>query len=127
MLVCGSAVAWLLAAMVAYGLGAESAIAHSAAAFLLCLLPTSLTLAWSRSVMSTGSPEGQLLAVLGGTGVRLLFAVGGALVLFHGTILFHERAFWQWVVGAYLVTLGLEVGLVVRSQNQSQMSNTQGQ
>jgi hypothetical protein len=120
-LIGGSLTLWLLAAAAADWLGEDKAFVHSGAAFLLCLVPTSLTLVWSRTALAS-SPEQQLLAVVGGTGIRMIFVIGAAAVLFQTTVLFHDRAFWLWVIGAYLVTLGLEVLLVVRQQVQVEHS-----
>jgi hypothetical protein len=114
-LVGGALAAWLLAAVPARWLGGDEALLLSGVAFLLCLVPTALTLAWCHTALG-GSPEQQLLAVLGGSGVRMLFVIAAALVLFHTTEVFHRRGFLLWVIAAYLVTLTLEVVLVARRQ-----------
>jgi hypothetical protein len=79
----------------------------------LCLVPTALTLVWTRRAHK-GRPEQQLLAVMGGTGVRLLVVLGGALILFLAVEEFAYQRFWIFVVVYYLFTLALEMVLVVR-------------
>jgi hypothetical protein len=108
----------MLASLPAYVLGGPIALVHSAVAALLCLLPTALALAWCHTTFS-GAPEQLLVAVLGGTVLRIVFVVSIGLVLFHTTEAFHDRAFWFWVIAAYLVTLGLEVMLLVKRQSSS--------
>ena len=114
-LIGGALAAWLLAAVPARWLGGDEALLHSGVAFLLCLVPTALTLAWCHLALAR-SPEQQLLAVLGGSGVRMVLVIAAALVLFHATEAFHHRKFLLWVIAAYLVTLTLEVVLVTRRQ-----------
>jgi hypothetical protein len=85
----------------------------SGAAALLCLLPTAVTLMWCDLVLG-GSPEQQLAAVFGGTGLRMAFVVAIGLVLFFNLEDFHEAGFWFWIIVFYLATLTLEMVLVVR-------------
>jgi hypothetical protein len=79
----------------------------------LCLVPTALTLLWTQWAYK-GRPEQQLLAVMGGTGVRLFLVLGGAMVLFLSVAEFAYQRFWIFVVVYYLFTLALEMVLVVR-------------
>jgi hypothetical protein len=112
LLVGGTAALWLLAAYPAHLLGGEAGLVYSAVAALLCLVPTSLTLVWGGLALK-GPPEQQLLAVLGGTVVRLLVVIGAAVALYLQLPYFHSPAFMIWVIGFYLVTLTLEVSLLV--------------
>ena len=88
-------------------------ILWSAAAALMCLVPTALTMVWTGRV-AEGKPEQQLLAVMGGTTVRMLFVVAAGLVLFLGVKEFAYQRFWIFVVVFYLFTLALEMALIVR-------------
>jgi hypothetical protein len=93
----------------------ELLLLHSGAAVLLCLLPTAVTLAWCDLVLG-GSPEQQLAAVFGGTGLRMAFVVSMGLVLYFNVDAFRVAGFWLWIIGFYLATLTLEMVLVVRRQ-----------
>jgi hypothetical protein len=92
---------------------AELTTLWSVTAALLCLLPTALTLAWTRWA-SQGKPEQQLLAVMGGTMVRMAFVMAAGLILFLGVKEFAYQRFWLFVVVYYLFTLALEMILIVR-------------
>jgi hypothetical protein len=85
----------------------------SATAALLCLVPTALTFAWTRRAHAA-QPEQQLLAVMGGTGVRMAFVLAVGLVLFLGVKEYEYQRFWMFVVVYYLFTLALEMILIVR-------------
>jgi hypothetical protein len=91
----------------------ELTILWSAAAALMCLAPTMLTLWWTRRAHA-GQPEQQLLAVMGGTLVRMAFVLAVGLLLFLGVEAFHYQRFWIFVVVYYLFTLALEMALIVR-------------
>jgi hypothetical protein len=94
----------------------EVGLLQSTVAALLCLLPTAATLLWCDLVLR-GTPEQQLAAVLGGTGLRMVFVVGAALALFYNMPeYFGFGRFWLWVIVFYLATLALEMVLVVRRQ-----------
>src|SRR5438128_2295316 len=95
-------------------LGGEVGLLHSAVAALLCVVPTAVTQVWAER--SLGKPaEHQLAAVLGGTGIRMVFVVGIGMALFFSVPAFAAAGFWLWTVVFYLATLGLETFLVVRS------------
>jgi hypothetical protein len=83
----------------------------------LCILPTALTMAWSLWGLKQ-NPQQQLLAVLGGTGVRMFFVLGFGLLLAYNIQVFIEnpKTFWFWVLIFYLLTLTLEVGIIVVGQ-----------
>jgi hypothetical protein len=91
----------------------ELTVWWSAIAALLCLVPTALTLAWTRRAYAA-QPEQQLLAVMGGTAVRMAFVIAAGLVLFLGVPEFEYQRFWVFVVVYYLFTLALEMVLIVR-------------
>lgn len=108
--VCLAGPAWLL-------LGPESLI-ETAVAFGLCLLPLIATHVWAQRAFAA-NPEQQVLAVLGGTTLRLIVVAGGGIALFHGVEALHREPFLFWVIAFYLVTLTLEVIVVVRGQNKA--------
>ncbi len=113
LLVGGTAGLWLAAAYPAYQLGGEEGLVQSAVAALLCLLPMMGTLVWAGRALRGGRPEQALLAVMGGTGLRLLFVIGVAVALYLAAPYFHSRGFLIWVVVFYLVTLALEMALLL--------------
>jgi hypothetical protein len=112
LLVGGTAGLWLIAAYPAYRLGGEEALVYSGVAAGLCLLPMAGTLVWTGRALR-GRPEQALLAVMGGTGLRLVLVIGVALALHLAAPYFHGRSFLVWVVVFYLVTLALEMGLLL--------------
>jgi len=79
---------------------------------LLCLIPTSLTLWWGRRALEQ-SPEQQLTAVLGGTGIRMFVVLFAAWGLWSNVGFYHQNSFWTWLLIAYLVTLALEITLLL--------------
>ncbi|HZT82871.1 MAG TPA: hypothetical protein VFA26_21750, partial [Gemmataceae bacterium] len=66
--------------------------AWSTAAALMCLAPTALTLAWTCWAYA-GKPEQQLLAVMGGTAVRMVFVLAVGMALFWGLAEFEHQRF----------------------------------
>ena len=114
-LVAGTLGIWLAFALPAWLLGGDQALLETAAASALCFAPMAATLLWAHWAFA-GSPEQQLAAALGGTGVRLVIAVGGGIALNHAVETLARPAFLLWVVVFYLATLTLEIVLVVRRQ-----------
>jgi hypothetical protein len=104
---------WLLVFYPARLLWGDEAVFFSAAAGLLCLVPTAATLVWSHRALHGGSPNQQLAAILGGTGVRMAFVIGLGLILFHGVPELHHPGFLVWVVVFYLWTLALEMSVLL--------------
>jgi hypothetical protein len=97
----------------------------SATAGLLCLVPTAATILWCDWAFK-GAPEQQVLAVMGGIGLRMVFVIGVGMVLFHAVPAFQYGRFWIWVIVFYLFTLTVEMSLLLtrhtaadRSQNRS--------
>jgi hypothetical protein len=58
------------------------------------------------------SADQQLLLVLGGTGVRLLFVLGFGLGIYGTIPYFQQPSFWIWLLVFYLFTLALETVLL---------------
>jgi hypothetical protein len=108
LLIAGSLAFWLLVAIPARHWWGDAEAVYAGVAVLLCLVPSMLTLLWT-GWTTTASPEQQLIAVLGGTGLRMLVVLAGAWVLHSRVPYFQEQGgFWVWVLVAYLFTLLLE-------------------
>lgn len=95
----------------------DVAVLFHTVALALCLVPMAVTLLWV-GWANHQKPDQQLAAVLGGTGVRMFFVLGVGLILANTVPVFaqHPMTFWIWVLVVYLVTLGLEIVVLVRSQ-----------
>jgi hypothetical protein len=93
----------------------QAALGHSLVALLLCLVPAAATLAWA-SWGHDKSPEAQVAAVLGGSGVRMFFVLGAGMLLTSLVPSFQRPGFWIWVLLFYLFTLALEMVLLVRAR-----------
>jgi len=94
----------------------DSALLHSAVAWVLCVVPGLATMAW---VMSRGlAPETRALAILAGSGIRMFACLGAGLVLHESFPEVFGRSFWTWVAVFYLMVLAVEVGLLVRHYRQ---------
>lgn len=113
-LIGGGLVAWLLVLYPAYSLGGVQAVVDSAVALALCLVPTTLTLAWTGR-LQTQSPTGTMMMVLGGTGIRMAFVLGVGLGLYLLVLGLQHSSFWGWVLGFYLFTLALEMLILNRT------------
>lgn len=84
-------------------------------AFGLTFLPALATLAWV--VYSyRASPELQLAAALGGSGIRMGIALGGGYFLTQQRPDEFDTTFWAWLAWFYLVLLAFEITLLVRQQ-----------
>lgn len=112
-LVLGTLLLWLVAAYPVRHLGGNHLLILSLVAVLLCLVPTTLTLAWGTWAMKQTADQ-QLLMMLGGTGLRLGVALGVGLALYILVPFFQDNRFWTCLLAAYLVTLGLEMVLLLR-------------
>jgi hypothetical protein len=115
-LLTGSLALWAVLAAPAWYFGGGRALLETVVACGLCLVPMTLTMIWCHQAFRT-SPEQQLLAVLGGTGARLVIVIAGGIGLYHAVELLHRPAFLLWVIVFYLTTLTLEMVLIVRRQN----------
>jgi hypothetical protein len=112
-LVGGTLAIWVATAYPARLLWGDTALLLSAVAAAVCLVPAVGTLMWSAWALE-GSPERQFAAVFGGTGVRMVVAVGTGLLLYNFVPALGQTAFLIWVIVFYLVTLTLEIGILVR-------------
>lgn len=110
-LIGGGFAAWALAYVPARQLGGEQAVAYSLAALLICLVPNIVTLLWAQKSWAR-FPERRMVIIVAGTGMRFAFVLGAGLILYHGWPYFQQTSFWLWLVGFYVVMLGLETALV---------------
>jgi hypothetical protein len=128
--VAGSAAVWLVTLALAWLLWRDhrdSLVQCSVTALVLCLVPTALTFLWSSWGLKQTADQ-QLVAVLGGTGVRMFFVLGLGLLLAN-TVDFlhaHQIKFWLWVLVFYMTTLALEMVLIVRSQTLTENASKAG-
>lgn len=126
LLLCGgSAAFWLLASLPFRILAddraaGDAAMIYAGVAVLLCLLPACATLVWASRSLSR-SPDEQLVAVLGGTGLRLFPVALAGFALSLGVPYFQRYpGFLIWLGVAYLVTLMLEMMLLLASRPAAQ-------
>ncbi|MFO0969012.1 MAG: hypothetical protein U0793_25955 [Gemmataceae bacterium] len=103
---------WAVAFLPCRLLVGESALAQSLAALGLTLLPALATLLWAGWAFRN-SAEMQLLAVLGGSFVRMALALGGAWILMRGYPGVFDSTLWFLLIFFYLGMLGLEIGALV--------------
>lgn len=116
-LVGGSITLWVLLAIPARRLWGDDTAIHAAAALFLCLVPAVLTLIWTGWAQGRSSDQ-QMVAVLGGTGVRMFLVLAGALVLTQFVPYFQDQnGFWAWLLVFYLYTLAFEVVLLVTDRD----------
>ena len=100
------------------GLNFETALGHSVTALLLCLVPACLTMLWV-GWGPNKTPDQQVVAVLGGTGVRMFAVLGVCLLLTETVPYFQRPGFLIWVLLFYLFTLALEMVLLLRGRQAS--------
>lgn len=90
---------------------------HSVTALLLCLVPALATMTWA--LKAGAAPEQQLVALLGGTGIRMVVALGAGMLLYRTMSEIFTDSFWLWVVTFYMFILAVETSLVVGRKHQS--------
>ena len=96
----------------------EQVLAIHSMATGLCLAPMFVTCYWTRRAKRS-TPEKQLLALIGGICLRMFFVLGAGMILTRTMELLsqHETLFWLWVLVVYLVTLGVEIGILAFEQD----------
>ena len=113
-LVGGAGAFWALITFPAQWMWPDDAVVlWSTTAAVLCLAPTVLTLVWSR-VAFRGAPEQQMVAVFGGTALRMVVVLAVGMILFLSVEAFEHQRFGIMLVVYYLFTLALEMVLLVR-------------
>ena len=58
-----------------------------------------------------------MVAALGGSGIRLVVALGGGLLLTNALPDTFTKAFWGWLAVFYLFVLALETGLILKKNS----------
>ncbi|MCS7047287.1 MAG: hypothetical protein NZO58_13090 [Gemmataceae bacterium] len=81
-------------------------------AWLLCFAPVLATMLAATQLGL--APETRVLALLAGSGVRLITVLGGGLLLTDIWPGVFTKAFWLWLGWFYLTLLALEAVLVAR-------------
>jgi hypothetical protein len=104
-----------LALGIGYALGGDEALLQGGVAFALTFVPAAATLAWVLVSYRT-TPEMQLMACLGGSGIRMAIALGCGMVLTQRLQDDFGFPFWCWLVLFYLAFLAFEITLVVWQQ-----------
>jgi hypothetical protein len=102
---------WALLIYPAWLLGGAMVWIQSLTALFLCLAPALATMAWA---LHTGfAPERQLTVVLGGSGIRMAFSLGGGLLLYKTMPETFANGFWLWMIVFYMFILAMETILIV--------------
>jgi hypothetical protein len=92
----------------------DRAIRESAVALGLCLVPAIVS--YLLSLRWANTPDKQVVAVLGGSGLRMALALGGGFLLYHRLPDWFSATFWVWMGLFYLSILALETALVLRNK-----------
>jgi hypothetical protein len=114
-LVVGTLALWVALIYPGWLLWGEKAWVQSVAALGLCLLPALATYLWV--LKAGGSPEMRMVVALGGSGIRIMLALGGGFLLYNNLPSTFTDSFWAWMAVFYLFVLALEIYLVVTQQN----------
>ena len=91
-LIGGCIAFWAVLAVPVYCLGGETSLLFSAAAAVLCLVPTAATQVWIDLAFGK-SPEQQLAAALGGSGIRIAFVLLAGMLFIGVSTIIIRRAF----------------------------------
>ncbi len=97
---------------IGYGLQAENIVLQGGVPYALAAVPATLTMAWV--CRGHVAPDMQLLAALGGSGIRMGIALGGGYLLTTMLPESFDATFWLWLLWFYLGLLALEITLLVR-------------
>jgi hypothetical protein len=114
-LILGTALLWAATTLPA-GLALDARhLTMGSVAAVVCLVPSTLTLVWSRASLRR-PPEERVLAALGGVAVRIVAAAGGGVGAYFLVAELREKPYWfcLWILVFYLGTLVVETALVVR-------------
>ncbi len=125
----GAFAGWLVLADAGYALQGVYGLICAGVVGPLCIVPTTVSLImalWS----SHRSGSEQLMAIIGGMGVRMAVVLGLSLLIFMSIPQFrvdkkHELTFWGFVLVGYLATLAWETVLAARNQNGAESSTSQ--
>ena len=117
----GALVGWLALAGGGYAIKRDYGLLCAGVAGLICIIPTTISLIFT--LWSNGkSASEQLMAVVGGMGVRMVAVLGLSLAVFLTVPQFQEDqgrqlTFWSFVLVGYLGTLAWETFLAARSRD----------
>jgi hypothetical protein len=111
---------WSALAAAGYALQRDYGLLCAVVAGLICIVPTTISLAmaiWTRG--KSGSE--QLMAVVAGMGLRMAVVLGVSLAIFLKVPYFRESqarelTFWGFVLVSYLATLAWETFLAARDR-----------
>ncbi len=107
---------WLVLAVPAWLLAGDLVLLQASVALALSLLPALATMIWVERT-SKASSESRLIAILGGSLIRMGIALGiGAALYFHFQETF-SAGFLVWVLVFYMALLVCEVTMIVRDNN----------
>ena len=113
--VLGGLLFGLAALGVGYAVWQEIALVQGGTAFGLTFVPAALTLGWALYSYRS-SPEMQLMACMGGSGVRMAIALGGAYFLTQAQPDIFSSALFFWLLVFYMTFLAAEITLVLRKK-----------
>src|SRR5262249_10210108 len=114
LLVGSTLLLWACVIFPARLLWGDAVWAHSLAALALCLVPALATLAWTPGTRKI--PEKHLVAILGSSGIRMAFALGGGISLYKAIPELFTDAFWLWMALFYMFILAVETILLVKKK-----------
>lgn len=110
--IVGSLIAWAAIAGPAHFWLGGPTLVFTLVALTLCLIPTCITMIWANRALRQ-SRSRQLVAILGGGGLRMLTVLSGGLVLSLTMSYFRQDSFWIWLIVFYLLMLALEVPVLL--------------
>jgi hypothetical protein len=106
----------MVTAVPASQLGVQNALAMSAAAAILCFVPTALVIIWA-SWARQKSGDQNVLMLVGGMGLRMTTVLAGAWLLTDQVAGFGSfKHLAPWLVAFYLFCLAIEIALVLGDQ-----------
>jgi O-antigen/teichoic acid export membrane protein len=108
---------WSLLIYPAWLFWSDAVWAQSLAALVICLLPAMVVLLWIER--AEVAPERQLVAILGGTGIRMVVALGAGLALTSIWPEMFPESFWIWVAVFYLFILVVETMMLLKRSSLS--------
>ncbi|MSU77850.1 MAG: hypothetical protein EXS16_07110 [Gemmataceae bacterium] len=111
----GSLLFGAVAIGIGVAIGGTGILLEAGIAFALAFVPAAVTLAWV-VVSYRSTPEMQLTASLGGSGVRMMIALGGGYLLTNAQAELFGPNFWYWILLFYLGLLAFEITLLVQRQ-----------
>jgi hypothetical protein len=109
----GTLAIWLVSGPIAWQLWGELGLIDSIVALGVCAVPMAMTLVVAHLATLSARPHDQVAAAFGGTGLRMMVAILAGVGLFSSVPQLNHPGFLLAVVGYYLATLTLEVGILV--------------